>query len=114
LEWWKNKKSSFYTLEAGQDSLRQYYGDPYKPDRSYCQPMELRQTSTAQHYLTEVDRLNSYAAIPDRQLINFLINGINHISKKFWRPDALQVRPDAIGFAASSSGAGTFRVSGRH
>jgi len=40
--------------------------------------MELRQTSTVQHYLTEVDRLNSYAAIPDRQLINILIKGINH------------------------------------
>jgi len=40
--------------------------------------MELQQTSTVQHYLTEVDRLNSYTAIPDRQLINILINGINH------------------------------------
>jgi len=36
--------------------------------------MELRQTTTVQHYLTEVDRLNSHAAIPDRQLINILIN----------------------------------------
>jgi len=40
--------------------------------------MELRQTSTIQHYLTEVDRHNSYAAIPDRELINILINGINY------------------------------------
>jgi len=40
--------------------------------------MELRQTSTVQHYLTEVDRLNSYATIPDRQLINILITGINY------------------------------------
>jgi len=78
LEWWKNKKSSFHTWEEAQDSLRHYYGDHYKPDRYYRQLMELRQTSTVQHYLTEVDRLNSYAAIPDPQLINISINGINY------------------------------------
>jgi len=78
LEWWKNKKSSFHTWEEAQDSLRHYYGEHYKPDRCYRQLMELPQTTTVQHYLTEVDRLNSYAAIPDRQLINILINGINH------------------------------------
>ena len=78
LEWWKNKKTSFRTWEEAQDSLRHYYGDHYKPDRCYRQLMELRQTSTVQHYLTEVDRLNSYANIPDRQLINIMINGINH------------------------------------
>jgi len=65
LEWWKNKTSSFHTWEEAQDSLRHYYGDHYKPDRCYRQLMELQQTSTVQHYLTEVDRLNSYAAIPD-------------------------------------------------
>jgi len=40
--------------------------------------MELRPTTTVQNYLTEVDRLNSYAAIYDQQLIHILINGINH------------------------------------
>jgi hypothetical protein len=78
LEWWKNKKTTFHTWEEAQESLRHYYGDHYKPDRCYRQLMDLRQTTTVQHYLTEVDRLNSYAAIPDRQLINILINGINH------------------------------------
>jgi len=78
IEWWKNKKSSFHTWEEAQDSLRYYYGNHYKPDRCYPQLMELRQTSTVQHYLTVVDRLHSYVAIADRQLINILINGINH------------------------------------
>jgi len=40
--------------------------------------MELRQTTTVQHYLTEEDRVNSCAALPVRQLINILINGIKH------------------------------------
>jgi len=78
LEWGKNKKSSFHTWEEAQDSLRHYYGDHYKHDLCYHQLMEIRQTTTVQDYLTEVDRLNSYAAIPDRQFINILINGINH------------------------------------
>jgi len=78
LEWWKNKKSSFQTWEEAQDSLHHYYGDHYKPDRCYRQLMELLQTTTVQHYLREVDRLSSYACIPDRQLINILINGMNH------------------------------------
>ena len=78
LEWSKNKKSCFHTWEEAQDFLRHYYADQYKPDRYYCQLIELRQTSTVQHYLTKVDRLNSYAAIPDWQLINILINRINH------------------------------------
>jgi len=65
LEWWKNKKSSFYIWEEAQDSLRRYYRDHYNLDRCYCQLMDLRQTSTVQHYLTKVDRLNYYATIPD-------------------------------------------------
>jgi len=36
------------------------------------------------------------------------------LGTKFWRPDALQWRPDASGFAAASRGARTFRASERH
>jgi len=36
LVWWKNKKFAFHTWKEGQDSLRYYYRDHYKPARCYC------------------------------------------------------------------------------
>jgi len=73
LDLWKANKNKYETWQAARDSLALYYGDHYKPDRSYQELLALKQTGTVQDYLTEVDRLNSYARIPDHQLINIMI-----------------------------------------
>ena len=50
-----------------------YYGDRYKQDPSHQELLALVQTGPIQDYLTEVDRLNAYADIPDEQLISIIL-----------------------------------------
>jgi len=76
LEWWQTNRIKYRTWEEAKDGLFLYYGDHYKADRSYQQIIELRQTGTMRDYLTKLDSLNAYAAIPEKQLINIILNGL--------------------------------------
>jgi len=78
LDWWKANKNKVETWQEARDGLALYYGYHYKPDRSYQELLALKQTGTVQDYLTEVDRLNSHACIPDRQLINIMISNLSN------------------------------------
>ena len=74
LAWWmanKNKYSSWAEIETG---IQLYYGDHYRTDGVHLEIHELRQTSPVQDYLDEIERLNTYAKIPDRAMINRIIN----------------------------------------
>ena len=53
-----------------------YYGDHYRADRAHLEIHELRQTGPVQDYLNEIDRSNTYAKIPDRAMINIIINKV--------------------------------------
>lgn len=77
LDWWLAHKETMETWDAAKEALGLYYGDHYRPDRSYRELTDLKQTGTVRDYLTDVDRLNSYAAIPDRQLINIIISNLS-------------------------------------
>jgi len=78
LDWWKANKSKYETWQEVRYGLALCYWDHYKPDRSYQKLLALKQTGTVQDYHTEVDRLNSYACIPDRQLINIMISNLSN------------------------------------
>ena len=67
----KDKYSSWAEVQTGIDL---YYGDHYRADRAHLEIHELRQTRPVQDYLTEIDQLNTHATIPDRAIINIIIN----------------------------------------
>ena len=73
LEWGRANKSEFRTWEEAHAGFQLYYGDRYKKDRSHQALLGLAQTGPIQDYLTEVDRLNAYAGIPDDQLISIIL-----------------------------------------
>ena len=74
LDWWKANKDKYSTWAEVQTGIEFYYGDHYRADSAHLEVHELRQTSTVQDYLNEIDRLNTYAKIPDMALINNIIN----------------------------------------
>ena len=76
LEWWKSNKHKFNTWREVMTAIREYYGDHYKPDRAFNQISDLKQTSTIQKYLHDIDRLNVYAKMIDHHLINIILNSI--------------------------------------
>ena len=73
FEWWRANKPKFRTWEEAQAGFRSYYGDRYKKDRSHQELLALVQTGPIQDYLTEVDRLNGDAGIPDDKLISMIL-----------------------------------------
>ena len=53
-----------------------YYGNHYKPDRTFNKLRDLKQTGTVQKYLNDIDRLNVYAKMTDHNLIYIIVNSI--------------------------------------
>ena len=76
LEWWKYNKHIFNAWREVTATIREYYGDHYKPDRAFNEISDLKQTGTVQKYLNDIDRLNVYAKMTDHHLINIILNGI--------------------------------------
>ena len=74
LDWWKANKDKYSSWAEVQTGIELYYGDHYRTDRAHLEIHELRQTGPVQDYLNEMDRLNTYAKIPDRAMINIIIN----------------------------------------
>ena len=74
LDWWKANKDKYLFGAEAQTGIELYYGDHYRADRAHLKIHELRQTGPVQDYLNEIDRLNTYAKIPDRAMINIIIN----------------------------------------
>ena len=55
LEWWKSNKHRFNALREVTTAIREYYGDHYKPDRSFHEISDLKQTGGVQKYLNDID-----------------------------------------------------------
>ena len=77
LDWWKANKNKYSTWSEVQTGIELYYGDHYRADRAHLEIHELRQTGPVQDYLNEIDRLNTYAKIPDRAMINIIITKLS-------------------------------------
>ena len=74
LDWWKTNKDKYSTWAEVQTGIELYYEDHYRADRAHLEIHQLRQTGPVQDYLNEIDRLNTYTKIPDRAMINIIIN----------------------------------------
>ena len=74
VDWWKANKDKYSSWAEVQTGIEVYYGDHYRADSAHLEIHELRQTGPVQDYLNEIDRLNTYAKIPDRAMINLIIN----------------------------------------
>ena len=74
LDWWKANKDKYSTWAEVQTGIELYYGDHYRANRAHLEIHELRQTGPVQDYLNDIDQLNTYAKIPDRAIINIIIN----------------------------------------
>ena len=64
----------YLSLAEVQTSIELYYADHYRADEAYLEIHELRQLRHVQDYLNEIDRLNTNTKIPDRAMINIIIN----------------------------------------
>ena len=76
LEWWKENSHRDYTWVGVKEAIKTYDGKHYQADQAYNLIVALKQTSTVQWYLNNIDRLNAYAGMTDHHLINILLNGI--------------------------------------
>ena len=76
LDWWKANKNKYSTWAEVQTGIQLYYGDHYQADRAHLEINELRETDQVHNYLNEIDRFNNYAKIPDRAMINIIINNV--------------------------------------
>ena len=76
LEWWKSNKHRFNAWGEVKDTIRECYGDHYKPDRAFNEISDLKETGTVQKYLNDIYRLNVYGKMTDHHLINIILNGI--------------------------------------
>ena len=76
LEWWKSNKDRFNAWGEVKDTIREYYGNHYKPDRALNEISDLKQTGTVQKYLNDIDRLNVYGKMTDQHLIDIILNSI--------------------------------------
>ena len=74
LDWWKANEDKYSSWAEVQTGIELYYVDHYRADRAHLEIHELRQTGPVQDYLNEIDLLNTYAKIPDRAMINIMIN----------------------------------------
>ena len=74
LDWWRANKDKYAPWAEVQTGSELDYGDYYRADRAHLEIHELRQTGPVQNYLNEIDRLNNYDKIPDRAMINIIIN----------------------------------------
>ena len=77
LDWWKANKDKYASWTEVQTVIELYYGDHYRADRAHLEIHELRQTGPVQDYLNEIDRLNTYPTIPNRVMINIIINTLS-------------------------------------
>ena len=94
LEWWRPNKTKFRTWEEAQAGFRLYYGDRYKKHRSHQELLALVQTGPIQDYLTEADRLNAYAGIPDDQRISIILPRLRrHLCTSMAHYENLQATP---------------------
>ena len=76
LEWWKSNKHRLNTWREVTDTIREYNGDHYKPDRAFNEISNLKQIGTVRKYLNDIDRLNVNAKMTDYHLINIILNSI--------------------------------------
>ena len=76
LEWWKSNKHRFNAWEEVKDTISEYYGDHYRPERAFNQISDLKQTGTVQKYLNDIDRLYFCTKMTDHYLINIILNDI--------------------------------------
>ena len=95
LDWWQANKDKYASWAEVQTGIDIYYGDHYRADRAHLEIHELRQTGPVQDYLNEIDRLYTYAKIPDRAMINIFItklSGPHHRSMAHY--EHLRENPD--------------------
>ena len=81
FNWWKANKDKYSSWAAVQNGIELYYADHYRTDSAHLEIHARRQTDTVQDSWNEIDRLNTYAKIPDRAKIN---NSINKLTSSLW------------------------------
>ena len=74
LDWWKANKDKYSSWAEVHTGIEVYHGDHSCADRAHLRIHELRQTGPVQDYRNEFDRSNTYAKIPDRAMINIILN----------------------------------------
>ena len=74
LDWWKANQNNYSSWAEVQTEVEIYYGDHYRTDRAQLQLHELGQTGPVPNYLKDIDSLNTYAKIPDRAMIDIIMN----------------------------------------
>ena len=74
LYWWTPNEDEYSSWAEVQTGIELYYGHHYRADKAHIEIHELRQTGPVWDSLNEIDGLHTYAKIPDRAIINIIIN----------------------------------------
>ena len=92
LDGWKANKDKYVSWAAVQTGIEVYYGDHYSTDRAHLYIHELRKTGSIQDYLPEIDDFNTYAKIPDRAMINIIMNKVRRPLRRSMAQDRKSTR----------------------
>ena len=94
LDWWQAKKNEYSSCPGVQTGIGLYYRPHYCADRAHLEIHQLRQTGPVQDYVNEIDRLNTYAKIPDRAIINIIMNKLTgRLCRSMAHDDHLRENP---------------------
>ena len=55
LEWWKANRYRHHTWEGVKEAIKTYCSNQYQADQTYNEIVALKQTSTVQLYLNNID-----------------------------------------------------------
>ena len=95
LDWWKANKDKYASWADVQAVIELYYEDHYREDRTHLEIHKLRETGSVQDYVNEIDRLNTYIKIPDRAIMNIIINNLTGpLHRRMAHYEHLRENPD--------------------
>ena len=76
LDWWRKRWQTLTSWDQAKQALILQYGNKFIKDNSRKQIEELTQTGRVQDYLAEVERLNRYAGLSQKDVLSFIYRKI--------------------------------------
>ena len=77
LDCWKPNEDKYLSRTQVQTGIKLCYAENHRADRAHLLIHGPRQTGPVHDYLNEIDRLNTYASMPDRVMINIIIRKLS-------------------------------------
>ena len=86
MDWWFEKRQHLRTWAAAKEALQNRYGDQFVIANAWRDLEALQQTGRIQEYLTEVNRLNGDAKLPEDILMDLITRKIKPRLREMMAP----------------------------